>query len=164
MKKIICLLTFVVFAQLLSIAQYNICKTQLYIKKSFAGNIAVDDNGNQITPRVTSTLLLYITTKGSYEPPFKQASIRSKKYRISFVSITDKKIEIGKKAEDETPLFIKTPKGYSLWQIAINPAPVMDLSGKTTLLEITLSGTQKGKKTKYIIRKKPIVLVSDPTP
>lgn len=164
MKKIVCLLALIFFVQLKSTAQYNICKTYLYVKKSFAGTIAVDDKGNQITPGVTTTLLLYITTKGNTVPPFTQATIASKKNSISFVPVSGKKIEIGKKADDEMPLFITTPKGYTLWQIVVNPPAVIDVFKEITPLKIILSASQKGKKIQYIIRKKPTELISEHTP
>ena len=145
-------------------AQFGIVKNYVFTQYNFAGTIAVDEQGKQLTPGVTSSVTIYLQTNASTMPLFDSAKIDGKFYAIESVAIKEKKVIVGKNELDEKPIFITVTDKFNLYKISIYPPIVPALEKPYQILKITLQGKFKGKKVFYSIHKKPISLNSIPMP
>jgi hypothetical protein len=143
-------------------AQYGIVKTYLFTQTNFAGNIAVDEYGKQLTPGVTTAVFIYIKSKKI--PLFKTATINGKTYSVEIIKLKDKVILVGENETNQEPIQINVEESFSIYQLILTPNIVPALENNKTLLKIKLKGSWEKQKVSYVINQKPIGLYSLPRP
>lgn len=164
MKKIIFILLALCSLQLVAHSQFNICKTYLFIQSNFAGTIAVDENGKEITSGVTSSVFVYIKAKNGEIPKFETAIINGINYNVSMLPCTDGKAIVGKTDEDGKPIILKASNGCKLWKLTFEPETMPAIKSPKTTLTIALKATWKERKITYTISKVPILLQAEERP
>ena len=143
-------------------AQYGIVKTYLFTQTNFAGNIAVDEHGKQLTPGVTTAVFIYIKSKKI--PLFKTATLNGKTYSVETIKLKDKVILVGENETNQEPIQINVEESFSIYQLILTPNIVPALENNKTPLKIKLKGSWEKQKVSYVINQKPIGLYSLPRP
>jgi hypothetical protein len=145
-------------------AQYGIVKNYVYTQPSFAGTIAVDINGNPLTPGVTTSVFIYLKSKSTNIPLFKTALINGKVYSVEISKMKEKTIFIGRDEITQQPIEIKVAAPFCIYRLLISPNIVPALENNKTPLKIKLIGSRGKQKVSYIINQKSIGLFSLPSP
>jgi hypothetical protein len=145
-------------------AQYGIVKKYVFTQNNFAGNIAIDDQGNPLTPGVTSTVFIYLQTKSAELPLFDTAEFNGKIYIIDQIKLKERKYCVGKSELDEKPIYINFRMSNNLYKLTLTPNIIPALQALTQPIEIKLFGKYKKQKIKYLVLQKPVPLYSLPIP
>lgn len=143
-------------------AQYGIVKNYLFTQTNFAGNIAVDEHGKQLTPGVTTSVFIYIKSKSTKIPLFKTASINGKTYLVEMSKLKDKVFLVGQNETNQEPIRINVADSFSLYQLILSPNIIPALENNKIPLKIKLMGNWQRQKVSYLINQKPIGLYSLP--
>ncbi len=143
--------------------QFSVTDIRLFTITNYAGNIAVDENGNQLTPGFTIQMFMYVSIKGKEIPTWNKATYNGKQYDITVTPYKSCEIEVGKKKDTDSTIKIKAKTGFNLWKIELteNITSHIDYSKTQT---IKLSGEWKKNKVNYTINRKATELQAEMHP
>ena len=155
-----------VFSCLFAAAQQpsGILNAYAFMREHFAGTIAVDEKGNELPRGVDTINLIYIETRGEM-PTISRAWKNGEAFRIRFVPINDKVLELGNRQLDDKKLVLRPKAGNKLWQLQLEQ--VHDKRAQPALKgynknDVILEGVYKKNKFVYTI-KDIIMLASIPS-
>ncbi|KAA9039390.1 hypothetical protein FW778_11225 [Ginsengibacter hankyongi] len=144
---------------LLTVSLYACAQSKYSIKNIYAvyevhlpGNIAVDQNGNEIPSRDTLNVVYVETSSGPIQ--WNEAWKNDKTYSIlSHVADTNF-IDAGTDKNTNEKMIIHASPGNKLWQLRLIPSDSkISLPAKILQNEILLEGTYNGKKILQKIKK-----------
>ena len=125
--KIIILAKYFFCALLLWGSLFSCAQTNTIVKKVYsfytertAGNIAVDQNGNEITARVDTTIQVYVEASAK-NIIWDTAWLNNKSYLIITQLITQDSIDAGIKKDEGIRAVIRGKKGDYIWQLYLQP-------------------------------------------
>jgi hypothetical protein len=100
----------------------GIYKTASFYKINTPGTIAVDEKGNEITPRRDTVREIYIVTK-KMNPPTVIAVVLNHHYYTPVISkIDSNKIYVGERLPDNQRVELNADEKFSLWKITAGTA------------------------------------------
>ena len=140
------------------VVKYGVKKTWLFSKQEFAGTVARDENGKQITKSSWHTHFLYLEVDKQNMTTWDSALYNNNIYQLSAFQIKEPKVEVGK-INDESKLIVIKPKSNRA--LVLIHFQNMDIPMENTKQKITLFGTQKNEKIQLEISKENINLLSE---
>jgi hypothetical protein len=125
--KIIILAKYFFCALLLWGSLFSCAQTNTIVKKVYSfytehtpGNIAVDQNGNELTARLDTAIQVYVEASVK-NITWDTAWLNNKSYLIITQLVTQDSIDAGIKKDESTRAVIRVKKGYYLWQLYLQP-------------------------------------------
>ncbi len=127
----------------------GVIKSAAFFTEHSPGNIAVDENGNELGPRITIALQVFLEVKKDENFIWDTAWYNQKAYTIQSFKITEKKINVGVLSATGEPAFINTKSNNILLQLNFMPIdePVKENNSKnlqTPEKNIVITGKYKG--------------------
>lgn len=102
--------------------RYGINKSWSFYKVNTPGTIAVDDNGNELTPRRDTTSEIFLKTKHDRLPEILAVFMISKYYNPVITKIDSAKIYIGESLPGNQRVELSAGTGYTFWKITAGEA------------------------------------------
>ena len=139
-------------------AKQGVKKTWLFSKQEFAGIVARDENGKQITKSNWHTHFLYLEVDKQNIATWDSAFYNNNTYQLSSSQVKQTKVEVGK-VNDESKLIVIKPK--SNCALILIHFQNMDIPMENIEQKIILFGTRKSKKIQLEISKVNINLLPE---
>jgi hypothetical protein len=142
-----------VTAQAKTVTQFTVTDIHLFTQTSYAGNIAVDARGKQLTPGFTIQMFMFLSVKGKEIPTWNKATFNSKTYDVAVIPYDATEIVLGIKQNTDDTVKLKAKTGFKLWKIELQPSITTHIDYAKTQT-IKLSGEWKKNKVHYTINRK----------
>ncbi len=134
----------------------NVQKAYAFLQHKTFGTIAVDANGNPLSPGSQTTIFIYIESKGTVPPKINEVVYNGKTYKNPILYSTGKnQREVGSNISNGKPVLLTPARGNSLWntEIAVNRDNVenertlpKESSAGIPINTVTIKGIKDGKK------------------
>ena len=129
-----------------------ITKAYAFVEIQTAGNVPVDDNGNQMQAAQTKVYTLYIETNGNALPVWKTASTSDMVFTLAKPEkVINQPVTVGTEKETGKILKISATKGKTLWSIEMGEGKPKKSTNRS-VNKMLLEGIYKGKKITYPIK------------
>ena len=159
---------YLLFYSLLSVSLLSCAQSKHLVKNVYAtytvhlpGNIAVDRNGNSISPGDTLNTIYVETTTGQIR--WTRARKNGKDYSVIKTLITESPFDAGTNKMTNEKIILHSTEGNKLWKLQLVPGEIFFIAPLKTLRgEIILQGMYHGKKITQKIFKQ-IEIVSIPS-
>lgn len=125
-----------------------------FVQHKNFGTIAVDANGNQLTPGSQTTLNIYLETNGESTPIVNKVTYNNITYKNPIISFEGKKsINIGSNKSNGKAITITPAHGNALWKMEIicteskteNSTTLHADNTNSSLNKIVIEGKKNGK-------------------
>jgi len=139
---------YLVFVVLISANFFSCAQSKSVIKKVYPfyiehlpGIIAVDTNGNELTPRADTVIQIYAETTVK-DILWDTAQLNGQFFLIITQAVVQNNVDVGILKEDGKKIAIVISKGNYLWQLYLEPTSKLPNSSSNNTL--TLKGKYKG--------------------
>ena len=123
-----------------------IYKTASFYKVNTPGTIAVDEKGNEITPRRDTTREIYFVTKKMKAPNIISVVINHHYYTPVITKIDSNKIYVGERLPDNQRVELNTPEEVFLWKVTVGqPIPDLIINNHPSPPQLYFEVKHKGK-------------------
>ncbi len=152
MKSILLIIILAVYGCAVGQKVTTVPKVYAFSKKVMPGNVATDENGNQMGGRGTIQHFIVLETKSGAVPVWKTATINGQLFKLNPFAIETASINVGTQKSSGKPIIITTSKGNKLWQIELEPQGANSNQNNDRLInQVVLYGTVANKKVTYKI-------------
>lgn len=161
MRKLTCFLVLqVCFLVGLSCAsaqvKNNVARLHAFVQETVAGNVQVDENGNQLESGVDVVHQLFVETTGKYVPQWNVVYTRKGVFAVQAEEIKGLRHQVGKLKSNGKASVITAKRGNRLWKLELIPMKARIPDNITTLLrknEVVLVTEWKGKQYTHPVAK-----------
>lgn len=131
----------------------GIYKTASYYKVNTPGTIAVDEKGNEITPRRDTAREIYFVTRKAEAPKIISVVINHRYYSPVITKIDSNKIYVGERLPDNQRVELNTPEDVFFWKVTVgHPIPDLNINNQPSQPQFYLEVKYKGKTRKHEIK------------
>ncbi len=155
MKSFVFVLCFGMFFFTACTQSRNIPKAYAFVQHQNFGTIAVDQNGNQLSPGSHTDATIYLESNITSALKINEVIFNSTVYKNPQVSLSGKKkIVVGNSASNHTSIYLTPLKGNNLWRIEISNIKgstqstadmQVEKAGDVPLNKIIIMGKKDGK-------------------
>jgi hypothetical protein len=160
-KNLLVLLLFISCSTTKNSNTLKVYQSAIYTKQEFLGNIPVDDNNNPLQKGYWLHHFIAVEVKGDKLPKWESLMINGKENLISFSTINDSTIYIGKEKNSLTDIFFSPKESRKLILVKVE-----DFVSEIQLLKppFVLLGKLGEKDIKIIINSEPVYLETEAKP
>ena len=122
---------------------HGIKEARAFYQQQFTGTVAVDDNGNQITPGTDTARWIYVETKGKEMPSIDTVSFYGSLYTTSISLVENRSVILGTKKNTNEEVKLEPASGNEIWKIELTRTGIIRDPNDN---RIKISGERNGKR------------------